>query len=92
MKKLSLITTALGLAFALNATTVRAADNAKPSKDAKAKHQQGLLKKYDKNGDGKIDPEEKAAMKADTKKKNKKHSAKAPGSLETPAPNTPPAK
>ena len=92
MKKLSLITTTLGLAFALNATAVRAADDAKPAKDAKAKHHQGALKNYDKNGDGKMDAEEKAAKKAETKKKNKKHSGKTPGTPETPAPQTPPAK
>ena len=92
MKKLSLITLALGLAFALNVTTARAADDAKPGKDAKAKHQQDLLKKYDKNHDGKLDAEEKAAMKEDTKKKQKKHSGKVPGAPETPAPPAPPAK
>ena len=71
MKKLSLITTVLGLAFALNATTVRAADDAKPAKDAKAKHQQDLLKKYDKNGDGKLNKDERAAWAADKAKKKK---------------------
>ena len=81
----------LGLAFALNATTVRAADDAKPGKDSKTKHRQEVLKKYDKNGDGKLDAEEKAAMKADTKK-NRKQNGKGHHQPKTPAPQTPPAK
>ena len=63
MKKITLLT----IAFATIATlTLSAADDAKPAKKAKPTAEE--IKKYDKNGDGKLDKEEKAAMRADKKK------------------------
>ena len=63
MKKITLLT----IAFATIATlTLSAADDAKPAKKAKPTAEE--IKKYDKNGDGKLDKEEKAAMNADKKK------------------------
>jgi len=47
--------------------SLRAADDAKPAKKA-TKPTAEEIKKYDKNGDGKLDKEEKAAMAADKKK------------------------
>ena len=88
MKKLSVILAAMGLTFALSAPAAFAAEAGKPSKEERAKHKQELLKKYDKNGDGKLDASEKAAAKADRKKEAAKHGKKAPGQqkpAETPA-------
>ena len=65
MKKIILLVTALAL---FGAVSLRAADDPKPAKPAaKGKPSAEDLKKYDKNGDGKLDKEEKAAMKADTR-------------------------
>ncbi|MBI1841863.1 MAG: hypothetical protein HYR88_13575 [Verrucomicrobia bacterium] len=67
MKKLLILT----LGLALTGICVQAEDEA-PAAD-KAKKAQAryaeMLKKYDKNGDGKLDEAEKAAMQADNKKK-----------------------
>jgi hypothetical protein len=66
------------LAFAVSAPVVFAAEGGKHSKEERAKHKADLLKKYDKNGDGKFDKDEKAAAKAgQTKAKGqRKHSQK----------------
>jgi len=52
------------------ASTSPAADEGAARKDKAARHAE-LLKKYDKNGDGKLDESEKAAMKEDQKKHKK---------------------
>ena len=66
MKKLLALT--LGLAL-LSGLAVRAADGDKKEvKPDPAARRAELIKKYDKNGDGKLDDEEKAAMREDIKK------------------------
>ena len=79
MKKLALLALCLGFAFVLN---ISAADP-KPKTKLTAEEKAARLKKYDKNGDGKLDADEKKAMKEDQQKEKDK--AKA-------APVTPPAK
>ena len=69
MKKLVLIAVAASMVTGLTSIS-RAADDAAPKKDKAARHAE-LLKKYDKNGDGKLDESEKAAMKEDQKKHKK---------------------
>jgi uncharacterized protein involved in copper resistance len=59
----AIITSLLGGAFGLQAQD----DAAK-----KAEQKKKAMEKYDKNKDGKLDDEEKAAMKADQAKKKKK--------------------
>ena len=73
MKKLSVILAAMYLAFALGAPAVLATEEGKHTKEERAKHKSDLLKKYDKNGDGKLDKHEKAAAKADHKKAKAQH-------------------
>ncbi len=64
MKKLMLL-----VAIATIATlSLPAADDAKPKR---AKPTAEDIKKYDKNGDGKLDKDERAAMKADKAKEKK---------------------
>ena len=58
------------------ASVSRAADDGSAKKEKNAARKAELLKKYDKNGDGKLDDEEKAAMKEDLKKHKKKEDAK----------------
>ena len=60
MKKITLLVVAIA---AITTLPLSAADEAKPKEKAKISAED--LKKYDKNGDGKIDKEERAAMKAD---------------------------
>jgi hypothetical protein len=67
MKKLTLIIVAVA---AVATFSLRAADDAKP-KQSRAKISAEDLKKYDKNGDGKLDKEERAAMRADKAKEKK---------------------
>ena len=67
--KLTLIISmlAIGSMFAIPAVS------AQDDKEAKKKAQmEKALKKYDKNKNGKLDPEEKAEQKADAEKKKKK--------------------
>ena len=66
MKKIILI--ALGLGLLAGFTSVSSADDAA---DKKAARKAAQLKKYDKDGDGKLDEKEKAAMKEDQQKKKK---------------------
>jgi hypothetical protein len=73
MKKLSVILAAMYVAFAVSAPVVFAAEGGKHSKEERAKHKADLLKKYDKNGDGKLDKDEKATAKADHKKAKAQH-------------------
>jgi hypothetical protein len=65
MKKITFLTIAIAMLASLS---LRAADDAKP-KGPKISAED--LKKYDKNGDGKLDKEERAAMKADKAKEKK---------------------
>ena len=62
MKKITLLTIAIATIATL---TLPAADDAKPKR---AKPTAEEIKKYDKNGDGKLDKEERAAWAADKKK------------------------
>jgi hypothetical protein len=65
--KLILIAGMLAVACMLTVPAVRAADDdAKAEK--KKKKEAADLKKYDKNGNGKLDPDEEAALKADQAK------------------------
>ena len=79
MKKVSVILTAMYLVFALSAPGAFAAAAGKHSKEERAKHKAELLKKYDKNGDGKLDADERAAAKQDRKKEKKSHGRKGSG-------------
>ena len=66
MKKITLLIVAIAAitTLSLPAQFARpAADEAKPKQKAKVSAED--LKKYDNNGDGKIDKDERAAMKAD---------------------------
>ena len=69
MKKLLLVAVAASMVTGFTSIS-RAADEAGAKKDKAARHAE-LLKKYDKNGDGKLDESEKAAMKEDLKKHKK---------------------
>ena len=69
MKKVVLLAVVVSVALGLSSVS-RAADEGAPKKDKAARHAE-LLKKYDKNGDGKLDESEKAAMKEDLKKNKK---------------------
>ena len=71
MKKSLFLAVALSLGLGYTSIS-RAADDADGAKKDKAARHAELLKKYDKNGDGKLDESEKAAMKED-QKKHKKH-------------------
>jgi hypothetical protein len=63
MKKITLLAVAIATITTLS---LPAADDAKPAKRTKPTAEE--LKKYDKNGDGKLDKDERAAMAADKKK------------------------
>ena len=63
MKKITLLAVAIATITMLS---LRAADDAKPAKREKPTAEE--IKKYDKNGDGKLDKEERAALNADKKK------------------------
>jgi hypothetical protein len=66
MKKVTLLTLAVAMIASLS---LSAADDAKPEgKPKRGKVSAEDLKKYDKNGDGKLDKEERAAWAADRKK------------------------
>ena len=67
MKKLTLLVVAIATITTLS---LPAADDAKP-KQPRAKISAEDLKKYDKNGDGKLDKDERAAMRADKAKEKK---------------------
>ena len=66
----------LWLVLSIAGLSLSAADDAAPAKPKRAKPTAEEMKKYDKNGDGKLDKEEKAAMNAD--KKKAKEAAPAP--------------
>lgn len=65
--KLTLIATMIAAAFVFAVPANAADDAAKAEKKKKA--EEARLKKYDKNGNGKLDPDEEAAAKADAEKK-----------------------
>jgi len=67
MKKLTLLTMAIAMIASLS---LSAADDVKPKPGGKVSAED--LKKYDKNGDGKLDKDERAAMKADKAKEKDK--------------------
>ena len=71
MKKLSskitLLASVLAVACMFTVPAVRAADDAAKA-EKKAKRDAENLAKYDKNKNGKLDPDEEAAMKADQEK------------------------
>jgi hypothetical protein len=62
MKKITLLTLAVTMLAGL---TLSAADDAAPKRTKPTAEE---IKKYDKNGDGKLDKEERAALNADKKK------------------------
>ena len=71
--KLALLISALAVAFVFTAPIVWAAGETTDAKaqkaaDAKAKHDAEVLRKYDKNGNGVLDPEEQAARQANVDK------------------------
>jgi len=65
MKKITLLVVAIATITTLS---LPAADEAKPKREKISAED---LKKYDKNGDGKIDKDERAALKADKAKEKK---------------------
>ena len=67
MKKVTLLVVAIATITTLS---LPAADDAKP-KQQRPKISAEDLKKYDKNGDGKLDKDERAAMRADKAKEKK---------------------
>jgi hypothetical protein len=66
MKTLVFLTIAIAMFVSV---PLRAADDAKPTKRAKPTAEE--IKKYDKNGDGKLDKDERAALAADKAKEKK---------------------
>ena len=79
--RLTLLLTAFAASALLTSPALRAADDKADTKvekkaERKAKHDAEMLKKYDKNGNGKLDPDEEAAMKADQEKKAAKKKAR----------------
>jgi capsule polysaccharide export protein KpsE/RkpR len=72
MKKLSskvtLLASVLAVAGMFIVPAVRAADDDAAKAEKKKKKMEADLKKYDKNGNGKLDADEEAAMKADMEK------------------------
>ena len=65
--KISLIAGLLAVACLTTDPTIHAADNAERSSN-KTEKEAADLAKYDRNHNGKLDPDEKAAMKADANK------------------------
>ena len=70
MKKVTILTIAVAMIAGLS---LRAADGAgkKGDKAAREARRAEMIKKYDKNNDGKLDDAEKAAMREDLKKNKK---------------------
>ena len=76
MKKLVLLVVALAM---FGGATVNAQD---AKAEAKKKAEEAALKKYDKNGNGKLDDEEKAAQKKDREEMIKKYDKNGDGKLD----------
>lgn len=70
--KLTLIATMIAAAFVFAVPVARAADDDAAKAEKKKKKMEADLKKYDKNGNGKLDPDEEAARKADVEKAKEK--------------------
>jgi hypothetical protein len=66
--KLTLIAGMLAVACMFTVPAVRAADDDAAKAEKKKKKAEADLKKYDKNANGKLDPDEEAAQKADQAK------------------------
>lgn len=67
LSKITLLASVLAVAGTLTVPAVRAADDAAKA-EKKAKQEAADLKKYDKNANGKLDPDEIAARDADREK------------------------
>jgi capsule polysaccharide export protein KpsE/RkpR len=74
--KLILISGLLATACMFTVPAVHAADD---KAEKKAKKAQADLKKYDKNANGKLDPDEEAALKADVEKQKSEKKKKKDG-------------
>jgi capsule polysaccharide export protein KpsE/RkpR len=66
--KLTLLVSLFAVAGMFTVPALRAADDDAAKAEKKKKKQEADLKKYDKNGNGKLDPDEEAALKADVEK------------------------
>ena len=66
--KLTLVAGMLAIACSLTVPALHAANDDASKAAKKAKKAEADLRKYDKNGNGKLDPDEEAAMKADQEK------------------------
>lgn len=66
--KLILLAGMLAIAGMFTVPAVRAADDDAAKAEKKKKKAEADLKKYDKNHNGKLDPDEEAALKADLEK------------------------
>ncbi len=78
--KVTLLASALAVAGMFVVPAVHAADDAAAKAEKKKKKAEADLKKYDKNGNGKLDADEEAALKADVEKaKAEKAKKKADG-------------
>lgn len=75
--KLILIVGMFATAFAFTVPVANAADDEKAEK--KKKKAEADLKKYDKNANGKLDPDEEAALKADVEKQKAEKKKKKDG-------------
>ena len=76
-KKLTLIAGMLAVACMLTVPAVYAASDDKAEK--KKKKAEADLRKYDKNANGKLDPDEEAALKADIEKQKTEKKKKSGG-------------
>ena len=68
----------LSLGLLVCMTLISRAEDDGKKKESKAGRRAELLKKYDKNGDGKLDDSELAAMKEDRRKTRKEHKESEP--------------
>jgi hypothetical protein len=73
--KLILIASLLAVVCALMVPAVNAADEAKKS-EKKSKKAEADVRKYDRNGNGKLDPDEEAARRADVEKQKSERKRK----------------
>lgn len=73
--KITLILSMLAVACMFTAPVASAADGASKA-EKKKKREQAMMKKYDKNENGKLDPDEDAARKADMEKAKEKRKKK----------------
>lgn len=75
--KITLLASLLAVAGMFLAPAVRAADDDATKAEKKKKKAEADLKKYDKNGNGKLDPDEEAALRADVEKMKAEKKKKA---------------